>query len=137
MTAAGPDRLIMLYGTLRREAVRRELGLLGRLRRIGRCRLAGILHDLGPYPALAEGEGVVHGELFEVIDPTAFAAMDAFEEYDPARPKLSTYIRVRVRLAEPDLECWVYRYNRSLRGVPRVPGGDWLKHRRARLPARP
>ena len=46
MTAAGSDRLIMLYGTLRREAVRRELGLLGRLRRIGRCRLAGILHGI-------------------------------------------------------------------------------------------
>jgi gamma-glutamylcyclotransferase (GGCT)/AIG2-like uncharacterized protein YtfP len=135
MTAAGGDRLIMLYGTLRDEALRRELGIEGRMRRIGRCRLAGILYNLGPYPALGEGKGIVHGELFEVTDPSAFGAMDAFEEYDPARPKLSAYLRVRVRLTEPDQECWVYRYNRPLRSAPRVPGGDWLKHRRVRLPA--
>jgi gamma-glutamylcyclotransferase (GGCT)/AIG2-like uncharacterized protein YtfP len=132
---ANADRLIMLYGTLRDEALRRELGIEGRMRRIGRCRLAGILYNLGPYPALSEGKGMVHGELFEVTDPAAFGAMDAFEEYDPVRPKLSAYLRVRVRLTDPDLECWVYRYNRPLRGVPRVPGGDWLKHRRVRLPA--
>lgn len=135
MTAAGADRLIMLYGTLRDADLRRELGLEGRMRRLGRCRLAGILYNLGPYPALGEGKGVVHGELFEVTDPAAFDAMDAFEECDPARPKLSAYLRVRVRLTDPDLDCWVYRYNRPLRGVPRVPGGDWLKHRRVRLPA--
>jgi gamma-glutamylcyclotransferase (GGCT)/AIG2-like uncharacterized protein YtfP len=133
MTAADADRLIMLYGTLRDPRLRRELGIEGRMRRIARCRLAGILYNLGPYPALGEGEGIVHGELFEVTDPTVFGAMDAFEEYDAARPKLSAYLRVRVRLADPVLECWVYRYNRTVRGVPRVPGGDWIKHRRVRM----
>ena len=135
MTAAGADRLIAFYGTLRDTKLRRGLGLDGRIRRVGRCRIAGILYNLGPYPALGEGRGVVHGELFEVTDPSAFAAMDAFEEYDAARPKLSAYLRVRARLIEPDLECWVYRYNRTVRGVPRVPGGDWLKHRRMRSAA--
>jgi gamma-glutamylcyclotransferase (GGCT)/AIG2-like uncharacterized protein YtfP len=124
-----PDRLIALYGTLRDANVRRELGLTGRVRRLGRCRLQGVMHDLGPYPALAEGKGVVHGELFELLDGSVLAAMDAYEEFDAARPKLSAYIRVRVRLTDPDLECWIYRYNRSLRGVPRVLGGDWVKHR--------
>ncbi len=123
------DRLIALYGTLRDAELRRELGLTPRLRRLGRCRLQGIMHNLGPYPALVEGKGVVHAELFEVLDRDAFPIMDAFEEYDPKRPKLSSYLRVRVRLAVPDLECWVYRYNRPLRGVPRVLGGDWIKHR--------
>jgi gamma-glutamylcyclotransferase (GGCT)/AIG2-like uncharacterized protein YtfP len=133
MTAADADRLIMFYGTLRDAALRRELGLEVRMRRLGRCRLAGILYNLGPYPALGEGKGIVHGELFEVTDPAAFGAMDTYEEYDPARPKFSTYLRVRVRLIDPALECWAYRYNRSVRSVPRVPGGDWLKHRRVRL----
>lgn len=127
-------RLIALYGTLRDPGVRRGLGLAGRMRRIGRCRLEGVLYDFGPYPALGEGKGVVHGELFEVTDPTAFGVMDAFEEYDPARPKLSAYVRARVRLIAPDLEWWAYRYNRPLRGAPRVPGGDWLKQRRAPPP---
>ncbi len=127
--AVDPDRLIMLYGTLRDPELRRELGLAPRLRRLGRCRLQGIMHNLGAYPALAEGKGVVHGELFEVLERDAFAVMDSFEEFDAKNPKLSAYLRVRVQLTDPDLECWVYRYNRPLRGVPRVLGGDWLKHR--------
>ena len=137
--APNPDRLIALYGTLRDANVRRELGLTGRVRRLGRCRLQGVMHDLGPYPALAEGKGVVHGELFEMLDGGVLAVMDAYETFDAARPKLSDYIRVRVRLTDPDLECWIYRYNRSLRGVPRVLGGDWVKHRglRRHLPLPP
>lgn len=136
--AIDTDRLIALYGTLRDAKLRRELGLTPRMRRLGRCRLQGVMHNLGSYPALAEGKGVVHGELFEVLDRDAFAIMDAFEEYDPKRPKHSAYLRVRVRLTVPDVECWVYRYNRSLRGVPRVLGGDWIKHRglHHRLPPR-
>lgn len=127
--AVDAERLIMMYGTLRDEELRRRLGLAGRVRKLGRCRLQGIMHNLGPYPALADGKGIVHGELFEVIDRTIIPVIDAFEEYDPKRPHLSAYLRVRVRLLEPDVECWVYRYNRPLRGVPRVLGGDWLKHR--------
>jgi gamma-glutamylcyclotransferase (GGCT)/AIG2-like uncharacterized protein YtfP len=123
------DRLVTLYGTLRNADLRRELGLAPRLRRLGRCRLQGILYNLGSYPALAEGKGVVHGEVFEVLYRDAFAIMDKFEEYDPKKPKLSAYLRVRVTLTVPDLVCWIYRYNRSLRGVPRVLGGDWVKHR--------
>ena len=123
------DRLIAFYGTLRDAALRHSLGLTGRVRRLGRCRIEGILYDLGPSPALAEGKRVVHGELFEILDSGALAALDAFEEFDPGRPKLSAYVRERVPLIEPDRACWVYVYNRPLRGVPRVLGGDWLKHR--------
>jgi gamma-glutamylcyclotransferase (GGCT)/AIG2-like uncharacterized protein YtfP len=131
LTAAAVDehRLIAFYGTLRDAALRRSLGLTGRVRRLGRCRIEGILYDLGPYPALGEGRRLVHAELFELLDSGVLAALDAFEEFDPGRPKLCAYVRERVQLIEPDRECWIYRYNRPLRGVPRVLGGDWLKHR--------
>lgn len=136
-TAIDPDRLIALYGSLRDERLRRELGLAGRLRRLGRFRLDGILYDLGPYPALAPGKGVVHGELFEILDSRALPSMDAYEEFDPGRPpEFSVYRRERWRLAEPDLECWIYVYNRPVRSLPRVLGGDWLAQRRRRLPRR-
>ena len=137
--AIDADRLIGLYGTLRDAALRRSLGLAGRVRRLGRFRLEAIMYDLGPYPALGPGKGVVHGELYEVLDPGVFAIMDAFEEFDPARPKLSRYLRERWRLMDPDVECWVYRYNRPVRGLPRVLGGDWLARRKRRSspPERP
>jgi len=134
LQALDPDRLIGLYGTLRDEEVRRSLGLAGKLRRIGRFRLQGILYDLGPYPALGPGKGVVHGELYEVLDSGAFPIMDAFEEFDPARPKISTYVRERWRLSVPEAECWVYRYNRPTRGLSRVLGGDWVARRKLRRP---
>jgi gamma-glutamylcyclotransferase (GGCT)/AIG2-like uncharacterized protein YtfP len=124
-----PDRLIGLYGTLRDAELRRSLGLAGRVRRLGRFRLAGILYDLGPYPALAPGKGVVHGELYELMDKGVLAVMDKYEEYDPSRLKRSPYRRERWRLADPDLDCWVYVYNRPVRGLPRVLGGDWLARR--------
>lgn len=132
-----PDRLIALYGTLRDAELRRSLGLAGRVRRLGRFRLQGILYDLGPYPALAPGKGVVHGELYELMDKGALAVMDDYEEFDAARPKFSPYLRERWRLAVPDVECWVYVYNRPLRGLPRVLGGDWVARRKRRAPWRP
>ena len=136
-SAIDPNRLIGLYGTLRDPNVRHSLGLAGRLRRLGRFRLAGILYDLGPYPALGPGKGLVHGELYEIVDSGAIAVMDAFEEFDPKRPKVSPYLRERWRLLSPDVECWVYRYNRPTRGVPRVFGGDWLARRKLRTPWTP
>jgi len=132
-----PERLIGLYGTLRDAEVRLSLGLAGRVRRLGRFRLDGILYDLGPYPALVPGKGVVHGELYELMDAGALTVMDTFEEFDPARSKLSPYLRERWRLRDPDVECWVYRYNRPVRGIPRVLGGDWLARRKQRKPWTP
>lgn len=135
--AIDPDRLIALYGSLRDAEVRRQLGLAGRLRRLGRFRLEGILYDLGPYPALAPGKGVVHGELYEILDSGVLPTMDAYEAFDPARPaKFSVYLRERWRLADPNVDSWVYVYNRPVRGLPRVLGGDWLARRRRRTPRR-
>jgi gamma-glutamylcyclotransferase (GGCT)/AIG2-like uncharacterized protein YtfP len=133
--AIDPDRLIALYGSLRDEPLRRRLGLAGRIRRLGRFRLQGILYDLGPYPGLAPGKGVVHGELYELLDGGALAVMDAYEEYDPRRPpKVSTYRRERWTLTDPDVESWVYVYNRPVRGLTRVLGGDWLARRKRQGP---
>jgi gamma-glutamylcyclotransferase (GGCT)/AIG2-like uncharacterized protein YtfP len=132
-----PDRLIALYGTLRDAELQRSLGLAGRVRRLGRFRLQGIMYDLGPYPALAPGKGVVHGELYELMDKGVLLILDGYEEYDPSRLKLSAYLRERWRLADPDVECWVYVYNRPVRGLPRVLGGDWVARRKPRAPWRP
>lgn len=137
LSAIDADRLIGLYGTLRDPNVRLSLGLTGRLRRLGRFRLEGILYDLGPYPALGPGKGLVHGELYEIMDSGAMAVMDAFEEFDPKRPTLSPYLRERWRLIAPDVECWIYRYNRPTRGIPHVLGGDWLARRKRRPPWTP
>ena len=128
--AAITDRLIALYGSLRDQRVQRQLGLQHRLRRLSACRIEGHLYDLGDYPGLVPGPGVVIGELYGVLDDHALAAMDAFEDFDSARPRNSLYLRTWRRLQRPAVDCWVYLYNGSVAGRPRVPGGDWLRYRR-------
>ena len=86
------------------------------LRSRGPCRIPGTLYTEGAYPWLRPGDGVVLGELYEVVDEAALALLDAYEsdEYD----------RVRLRLLEPDVDAWVYVLAGEDRGEP-VDDGDW------------
>lgn len=109
-----------------------RLGVGAGLRRIGPCRLRGVLFDLGAYPALCpprEADDLVRGELHAVLDPTVFAVLDAFEGYDPDRPDESDYLRRRCELVEPaGARAWVYLYNRDPGASSRVADGDWRRH---------
>jgi gamma-glutamylcyclotransferase (GGCT)/AIG2-like uncharacterized protein YtfP len=104
------------------------------VRFVGPCRLPGRLYEVGDgsYPGLelgpADGDDVVHGELYEVLDDAALELLDAWEEYDPA-DQGSPYVRVATRLRQPPIEAWVYVGRHRRRG-PWVRGGDWRRHRR-------
>jgi len=123
----------LLYGTLRRgERSHEQLGLGGRLRYLMPGLARGRLFDLGPYPAFVPGEGVVQGDLFEPTDPSVLADLDAFEEYDPADPAGSLYVRESAVLLGPPHEALVYRYTGSVDGLPEIVSGDWIAYRTAR-----
>lgn len=134
MTGPSPDKpaLIAVYGTLRAPAVRRRLGVDTLMRYRGRCRLRGFLYDLGDYPGLVPGGGTVAGELYALADPRALARIDDFEDVVPGDPAASLYRRERWRMVTPDVEAWVYVYNRPVVGRRRVPGGDWMRATRRR-----
>ncbi len=135
--ATGPLRrgeVLAVYGLLRPSAGRlASLGFARALAPMGPCRLPGVLLDMGAYPALAPGEGVVAGELVRLLDATAGRRLDAFEECDPANPQVSLYVRRRLRLLNPPREAWVYVWNRPIAGHRRLVSGDWLA--RAARPA--
>jgi gamma-glutamylcyclotransferase (GGCT)/AIG2-like uncharacterized protein YtfP len=139
-------RHIVFYGSLRAGLhLGGEPPFTPHVRLVGPCRLAGRLYEVagGAYPTLElldsewsaapDGAGlestVVHGDLYELLDPAALGLLDRWEEYDPTRPDLSPYVRRAVRLLEPDLVAWVYAGQHRDRG-PLVPGGDWRHHRR-------
>ena len=72
----------------------------GKLRVLGPAQTRGVLYGVPDpdewYPALLPGEGIAQGMLYEACDSfTAadLARLDAFEDYDPARPQTSLYIR--------------------------------------------
>ncbi|MCW5713409.1 MAG: gamma-glutamylcyclotransferase [Bauldia sp.] len=124
--------LLFLYGTLRRAGESYEkLHLDTRLRFIMPCVVRGKLFDLGPYPAFLNGEGLVHGELFEPADATILSDLDAFEEFDPRDTTASLYLREPVSLVGSPLEAYVYRYNRPVYGAAEIASGDWIAHRRS------
>ncbi len=129
-------RYLALYGTLRRgEAAHKRLGLAARLKYVGPCKLRGLLFDLGDYPALVPGEGVVVAELYEIRGQGALAMLDAYEGAAAKRPERGLFVRREVELLEPQVRADVYFYGRG--GLPgnarRIASGDWK--RREPLPS--
>jgi len=76
------------------------------------------LFDLGSYPAMTEGEGVVHGELYEVED-ALLPRLDAYEEHPEVYRRRFIHLadgrRVESYLLPPALAA----------GHPRIPSGQW------------
>lgn len=128
-------RLIAFYGSLLSPFPTQErLGVDQALERLGPCRLRGRLLDLGAYPGLVEGPGLVRGELYRLADPAALAVLDGFEGYRPEDPGGSEYLRRAEELAEPAVTAWVYRLRQAPAGAAPVAGGDWARHLAGREP---
>lgn len=72
------------------------------------------LLDLGAYPALVPGEGVVRGELYQIA-PEALADLDAYEG--------EAYRRVAVALE--DGEAQGYLFAAPAPDAPVIASGDW------------
>jgi gamma-glutamylcyclotransferase (GGCT)/AIG2-like uncharacterized protein YtfP len=131
-----PQRqLLAVYGTLRKgEKTLEPLRFLEAMKLRGPCKIAGKLVDLGDYPGLVAGEGVVVGDLFEIGDLRLWHELDRYEAYDPDNIADSEYERVYCRLADPPLDSWVYRYVGAADRGTLVESGDWKKRS---APARP
>lgn len=121
---------LVLYGILRRGQPGYErLRLAGRLHFVDHCEVVGAIYDLGGYPGLKlEPAGRVRGELYRLADVSLFDVLDEYEQYDPADPEGSVYLRRRVPLVGRTGEAWIYVYNRPIGGAVRIPSGDWIRH---------
>lgn len=113
------------------------------LRAIGAATVPGVLHAVpdpeGWYPALLPGNGLVRGCLYEASAAFAeadLALLDAYEDFDPAKPEASLYRREQVAATVPDgssREAQAYRFNQPLpAGARSIDDGDfraWLNRR--------
>jgi len=122
--------LLALYGSLMRGlGAMDELAVVDRLRFVAPCKIAGQLFDLGAFPGMREGAGIVKGEVFAVLDPNVIEVLDDFENFLPDEPDESHYVRKRVRLIEPGATAaWVYAYNRVPPRNRLIDAGDWRAH---------
>jgi len=102
---------------------------------LGAATTTGTLISLGGYPGLIEGQGEVRGELYRFSDVAAgLEILDAVENYDPADPQGSLYLRCLRPVRRDDgttVEAWLYTYNQTPEGAPVIDGGDWRRFVRA------
>ena len=99
-------------------------------------RLFAIPDQQGWYPALLQGVGTVHGQLYATAPDFSqddLAALDEYENSDPARPDHSDYLRESIMALDRagiTHGAQIYRWCRPLpSGARAIPGGhfaDWL-----------
>ncbi len=84
---------IFVYGTLKRGEVRERMWPRGAVL-IEEATARGRLFDLGSYPALADGDDVIRGELWHVREedlPVTLDSLDAIECY--GNEEVDLYVR--------------------------------------------
>lgn len=127
---------LFVYGTLRRgcEAPMQAL-LAQRADWAGTGTIAGLLYDVGDYPAaVPAGTGArVHGDLYRVADSDLLARLDEYEGCDATSPPPHEYRRVVLPVTRADGACvdaWVYLYAHDVSALVPIPSGDYLAWRR-------
>lgn len=124
---------LFTYGTLQPGLAPSALAsVMQRLRLVGPGSVRGILYDFGHYPGAvldASAPSSIFGTVYELPeDATVLRQLDEYEEYDPASPEQSQYLRVLhpVALATGEtLNCWVYNYNRNPGRAEVIASGKW------------
>lgn len=129
MTAEGPssDALLFVYGALMQGCEFHHY--LQDATFAGKAWTEGTLVSLGRYSGLVRGNGTVHGELYILNDPPAdLDALDDLEEFNPASPDTSVYLREARTVHKDDgttAVAWAYMYNRDVADAAVIPTGDW------------
>ena len=126
---------LFLYGTLLPgEAPEEIASIVKRLRRLGSAQVRGRLYDFGEFPGAvleSSSRSLVHGELVALPpDGRILDLIDRYEEFDPADPKKSLFVRqkAKIRMANgSSREAWIYVYNRRPGKAKLVRGGDYLR----------
>ena len=123
---------LFVYGTLR-PAASGAMGTdeRGRLaeeaRYLGPATTQGLLIDLGAYPGLVNGPGLVHGDLYSLTGAAGTLAwLDTYEGITGA--VCDEYLRRVCPIAMPNgrIAAWVYFCRRAPIGARAIASGDWL-----------
>jgi gamma-glutamylcyclotransferase (GGCT)/AIG2-like uncharacterized protein YtfP len=129
-----PDdpQLLFVYGTLRPSVGGEGTSLVRHMKAEGPATARGLLYDLGSYPGMVRGDGVVHGELLQITQPADLEALDHYEECGGPWP---LFRREQMEVLRADGEpavAWAYLYVRSVAGATCIDGGDYLAGARDR-----
>jgi len=126
--------LVFFYGTLMTPFNRAgQLRVSQHLTYVGRGTMAGVLFDLGIYPAAVPASDTrVCGEVYSMAHPNI--VLQALDEYEGCRadePESNLYTRARTAVTLEDglvVDAWAYFYNAPLGRAERIHSGDYLQH---------
>jgi gamma-glutamylcyclotransferase (GGCT)/AIG2-like uncharacterized protein YtfP len=111
---------IFVYGTLKRGGTIHWI--IENFPFLGRAEAEGfMLYDLGSYPAMVPGVGVVYGEVYEVSE-------EALQSLDWVEGVPVLYRRELIEVSFEDgfsLKAWAYIYNGDVNGYSRIESGEW------------
>ena len=119
---------LFIYGTLM-PGLRLEAEMHG-AERLGPARVPGRLVDVGRYPGLLHGDGLVTGEVYRVND-AQLARLDAVEDMVAGDRAASQYWRERVQVRDGALagqQVWTYVYNLPVDGLTPIAHGDYRRY---------
>jgi gamma-glutamylcyclotransferase (GGCT)/AIG2-like uncharacterized protein YtfP len=111
---------LFIYGTLHPDRAPAEIAATARrLTPIGPATIRARIYNLDAYPgAILDPEAPpLAGELFTVPDDEILARLDWYEDYRPADPANSLFLREKTVVTLDDgthQTCWVYVYNGCL-----------------------
>ena len=130
---AGMTKLFV-YGTLLRGLSRARM--LRGSRFLGPALLSGRLFDLGSYPGLLAGPGLVVGEI-HLVDASTLRRLDRVEDFDARDPDGSLYRRETVsarHFSGQGETVETYLYNREPDAGVLIPHGDYRRYLIERRP---
>jgi gamma-glutamylcyclotransferase (GGCT)/AIG2-like uncharacterized protein YtfP len=130
---------LFVYGTLRRGFPLHAHLAPEKSRFLGRGKIRGRLYDLGEFPGAVDSVSSadeIEGELFQLLEPERLLAeLDEIEEFDPAKPQESLFVRRMVSVSLPaqkETRAWAYLLAKKPSGLRQIPGGDYAEARRER-----
>lgn len=91
---------------------------------LGEYKIVGFdMYNVGSFPAIVPGSGIVRGEAYRV-DDAALARLDRLEGH----PRMYRREQVAIEGILITLLGWAYVWQRSVSGMVAVPAGDWVEY---------
>lgn len=108
---------IFVYGTLKQGQANHRY--LEGQQYLGEYKIVGFdMYNVGSFPAVVYGEGVIRGEAY-LVDDATLASLDRLEGH----PRLYRREKVTIEGMIIDLWGWVYIWQRPIDGLEAIPTG--------------
>jgi gamma-glutamylcyclotransferase (GGCT)/AIG2-like uncharacterized protein YtfP len=130
---AAANNLLFVYGTLliADNQFARYMNQHAKFYRSGKFK--GKLYDLGSYPGAilhTDAQGFVHGSIYHINNPEAWAILDEYEGISPTEPHPQQYTREQINIEtdEGAIKSWIYLYNWPVEKHRLIASGNYLQY---------